>query len=108
MPAPFFFATEAMAIRNIDETIAEIDEVTTTIAAAVEQQDAATREIARNIQQAAGGTTDVSNNISGVSSASAQPGSSTAEVLSASDARRREADILRGKIDTFLTDIRAA
>ena len=62
------------AIRNISGTIAEINEVTTAIAAAVEEQGAATREIARNIQHAAGGTTEVSSNIVGVSSASAQAG----------------------------------
>src|SRR3984957_19158649 len=51
------------AIRNIGNTISEINEVTTAIAAAVEQQGAATREIARNIQHAAGGTAEVSSNI---------------------------------------------
>ncbi len=44
------------AIRNISSTIGEINDVTTAIAAAVEEQGAATREIARNIQHAAGGT----------------------------------------------------
>jgi methyl-accepting chemotaxis protein len=96
------------AIRTIGGTIAEINEVTTAIAAAVEEQGAATREIARNIQQAAGGTTEVSSNITGVSAASVQAGSSAADVLSASDALRREADTLRAEIDTFLTTIRAA
>ena len=60
------------AIRNIGSTIGEINEVTTAIAAAVEEQGAATREIARNIQHAAGGTSEVSSNIVGVSSASAR------------------------------------
>ncbi len=60
------------AIRNIGQTIGEINEVTTAIAAAVEQQGAATREIARNIQHAAGGTSEVSSNIIGVSTASAR------------------------------------
>jgi methyl-accepting chemotaxis protein len=96
------------AIRNIGGTIGEINEVTTAIAAAVEQQGAATREIARNIQQAAGGTTEVSSNIAGVSTASAQAGSSAADVLSASDALRREAETLRAEVDAFLTNIRAA
>jgi len=96
------------AIRNIGGTIAEIDDVTTAIAAAVEQQGTATREIARNIQQAASGTTEVSNNITGVSSASAQAGTSANEVLGASEALRREAEMLRSEIDAFLTNIRAA
>jgi len=96
------------AIRNIGQTIAEINEVTTAIAAAVEQQGAATREIARNIQHAAGATSEVSSNIIGVSTASTQAGSAAGEVLSASGALRREADLLRSEIDAFLSNIRAA
>ena len=96
------------AIRNISTIIGEINEVTTAIAAAVEQQGAATREIARNIQHAAGGTSEVSSNIVGVSAASAQAGSAAGEVLDASGALRREADVLRSEIDAFLGNIRAA
>src|SRR5436190_6276924 len=96
------------AIRNIGQTIGEINDVTTAIAAAVEQQGAATREIARNIQHAAGGTSEVSSTIVGVSTASAEAGSAAGEVLSASSALRREADVLRAEIDAFLSNIRAA
>jgi len=96
------------AIRNIGQTIGEINEVTTAIAAAVEQQGAATREIARNIQHAAGGTAEVSSNIVGVSTASAEAGAAAAEVLNSSEALRREADRLRSEIDAFLSNIRAA
>jgi methyl-accepting chemotaxis protein len=96
------------AIRNISSTIGEINNVTTAIAAAVEEQGAATREIARNIQHAAGGTSEVSSNIVGVSSASSEAGAAASEVLSASDALRREADVLRAEIDAFLENIRAA
>jgi methyl-accepting chemotaxis protein len=96
------------AIRNIGQTIGEINDVTTAIAAAVEEQGAATREIARNIQHAAGGTAEVSSNIIGVSTASAEAGRAASEVLSASDELRREADMLRSEIDAFLSNIRAA
>lgn len=78
------------------------------VAAAVEEQGAATREIARNIQHAAGGTSEVSSNIVGVSTASAEAGAAAGEVLSASAALRREADVLRSEIDAFLSNIRAA
>jgi methyl-accepting chemotaxis protein len=96
------------AIRNIGQTIGEINDVTTAIAAAVEEQGAATREIARNIQHAAGGTAEVSSNIIGVSTASAEAGRAASEVLGASDELRREADMLRSEIDAFLSNIRAA
>lgn len=100
--------TAVSAIRDISNTISEINEVTTAIAAAVEEQGAATREIARNIQHAAGGTSEVSTNIVGVSSASSQAGTAAGEVLTASGALRREADVLREEIDAFLSNIRAA
>jgi methyl-accepting chemotaxis protein len=102
-------ATSAVgAIRNIGQTIGEINEVTTAIAAAVEQQGAATREMARNIQHAAGGTSEVSSNIVGVSAASAEAESAASGVLRASGDLRREADILRDEIHAFLANIRAA
>ena len=100
--------TAVGAIQGIGRIIGEIDNVTTTIAAAVEEQGAATREIARNIQHAAGGTSEVSSNIVGVSTASAEAGAAASEVLGASDALRREADMLRGEIDAFLNNMRAA
>jgi methyl-accepting chemotaxis protein len=96
------------AIQGIGRIIGEIDNVTTTIAAAVEEQGAATREIARNIQHAAGGTSEVSSNIVGVSTASAEAGAAANQVLGASDALRREAELLRGEIDAFLNNMRAA
>jgi methyl-accepting chemotaxis protein len=96
------------AIRSIGNTIGEINEVTTAIASAVEQQGAATREIARNIQHAAGGTSEVSSNIVGVSTASAEAGAAANQVLSASSALSREAEVLRSEIDVFLSSIRAA
>src|SRR3954454_6664725 len=96
------------AIRSISSTISEINDVTTAIAAAVEEQGAATREIARNIQHAAGGTSEVSSNIVGVSSASTEAGIAANEVLTASSELRREADVLREEIDAFLENIRAA
>ncbi|MBI5261023.1 MAG: HAMP domain-containing protein [Bradyrhizobium sp.] len=96
------------AIRSIGRTIGEINDVTTAIAAAVEEQGAATREIARNIQHAAGGTSEVSSNIVGVSTASAEAGTAATDVLNASEELRREAELLRGEIDAFLTNIRAA
>ena len=101
-------ATAVGAIRNIGQTIAAINNVSTSIASAVEQQGAATQEIARSVQHAASGTREVSGNIAGVSTASAEAGAAAGEVLMASVALRRESDMLRAEIDAFLTNIRAA
>ena len=55
------------SIEEIGATIASLNEITTTVAAAVEGQGGATAEIARNVQEAARGTYRVSSNIGGVS-----------------------------------------
>ena len=48
------------AIREISGTIERLSEISSAIAAAVEEQGAATQEISRNVQQAAHGTQQVS------------------------------------------------
>jgi methyl-accepting chemotaxis protein len=100
--------TTVEAIRHIGDTIGEISEIATTIAAAVDQQSAATQEMARNVQQAAAGTQDVSSNITGVNQAAVDTGTAAAQVLEAADALGSQAETLRSEIDRFLANIRAA
>src|ERR1044072_2434375 len=71
------------AIRDISHTIEKLSEISSTIAAAVEEQGAATQEISRNVQQAAEGTHQVSSNIVDVKQGATEAGSSSAQVLSA-------------------------
>ena len=61
------------AIIEISTTIEKLSEISSTIAAAVEQQGAATQNISRNVQQAADGTRQVSTNISEVQPAQPRP-----------------------------------
>ena len=62
------------AVEKISHTIAEINEITTAIAAAIEEQGAATGEIARNVQQASAGTSEVASNVTGISQAATDTG----------------------------------
>ncbi len=96
------------AIQRIDETIAQISEASTSIAAAIEQQGAATQEIARNVQEAASGTREVAGNIGGVREAATETGNVAGTVLQASRELSRQAAALRGEVDQFLTTVRAA
>jgi len=96
------------AIQGISKTILEVNEISSSIATAVEEQTAATQEITRNVQQAAGGTQEVSKNMTGVTQAVEQAGSTAGEVLSASDSLAKQATALRGEVDQFLHTIRAA
>jgi len=95
-------------IEAIGRTIAEMNQIATTIAAAVEEQGAATREIARNVQEAAKGTGDVSANIGGVSQAASETGSAATQVLATSGDVAKQGATLQGEVDRFLAGIRAA
>ena len=95
------------AIKSIGSTISSMDGITTTIAAAVEEQGAATQEIARNIDHAANGTNRVFENISQVSKAMHETDEAAREVLNSVEQLQRQAATLRQQVDQFLTDIRA-
>ena len=96
------------AIKSINKVVTEINDVAAAIAAAVEQQSASTQEIARNVQEAAKGTSMVTESITGVTSAAGETGAASSQVLGATDALAKQSETLRGEIDRFLADIRAA
>ncbi len=96
------------AIRSISTTIMAVNDISSSIASAVEEQTAATQEITRNVQQAASGTREVSRNISGVSQAVEKAGSAAGGVKQAADGLARQAKALRHEVDQFLATLRAA
>ena len=96
------------AIASIGKTIGEIDQIATTIAAAVEQQGAATQEIARNVEEAAKGTQEVSANIGGVTEAANGTGAAAGKVSVAASALTGESTKLRDVVELFLSGIKAA
>jgi methyl-accepting chemotaxis protein len=96
------------AIQSIGGTIGQISEISTMIAAAVEQQGAATQEIAHNVAQASAGTTEVSSNIVGVTQAAVSTGAAAEQVLGVAGELSEQAELLRGRVETFLAGIKAA
>ena len=96
------------AIEGIVATIGKINEISASIAAAVEEQDAATQEIARNVEQAAQGTQQVSGNIAGVTSAADETGSAASHVLEAARLMSERSQEMRRSVDGFLANVRAA
>ena len=96
------------AIGGIVETISRMSEIATAIASAVEEQGVATQEIARNIQEVALGTGQVSGNIGGVNEAASETGAAATRMLSTAGDLARAGDELKGKIDRFVTSLRAA
>lgn len=98
----------ALAIQGIGEIIRRINSASTAISAAVEEQGAATQEIARNVNQAAYGTQQVSSSITNVTGSATQTGAGSVQVLSSSQELARQSHILKSKLDTFFSNIRAA
>lgn len=96
------------AIQRVTHTVHEIDNTTSAISAAVEQQGAATREIVQAVTQASVGTGEVTSNITGVASAAEQTGVAAHQVQGASAELAQQAEQLRYQVDTFLSNVRAA
>ncbi len=81
------------AIASITKTINEINEISTTISSAVEQQGAATQDVAKNID--------------GVSQASQESGRVAQDVTSAAAELSQQANQLQTRVDEFLVEVRA-
>jgi methyl-accepting chemotaxis protein len=96
------------AIREISGTIEKLSEISSTIAAAVEEQGAATQEISRNVQQAAQGTHEVSSNIVDVQRGASETGSASSQVLSAAQSLSKDSNRLKLEVGKFLNSVRAA
>jgi len=96
------------AIKEISGTIERLSEISSTIAAAVEEQGAATQEISRNVQQAAQGTQQVSSNITDVQRGASETGSASSQVLSAAQSLSGDSNRLKLEVGKFLDSVRAA
>ena len=94
------------AIQSIGKVIGEISQISSTIAAAVEEQGAATQEIARNVDQAASGTKEVSSNIAGVTQAAGEAGQASGQILEAAKDLSRQSETLKSEVGKFLHQIR--
>ncbi len=96
------------AIKEISGTIEKLSDISSAIAAAVEEQGASTQEISRNVQQAAQGTQQVSSNITDVQRGAGETGLASSQVLSAAQSLSGNSNRLKLEVDKFLNSVRAA
>jgi methyl-accepting chemotaxis protein len=96
------------SMENVSEAIGRVDEISTAIAAAMEEQIAATQEIASSVNQAAVGTKQVNESITSVTEASQEAGAASNQVMSAAGELSQQSELLKGEVDKFITQIRAA
>jgi methyl-accepting chemotaxis protein len=95
-------------IQGICATILQVNEISSSIAAAVGEQGAATQEIAASVQRAASGTNQVSQNITNVTTATTQTGEVAGIVLQSSDRLAGKLQKLQHEVSEFIAGVRAA
>lgn len=95
-------------IQNIGKTIADINEIASGIASAVEEQTAATQEIATSVEQAAAGTGEVTANIQEVTRAASETGAAATQVTATASELSSKSEQLKAEVEKFLAEVRAA
>ncbi|WP_267357958.1 MULTISPECIES: methyl-accepting chemotaxis protein [unclassified Methylobacterium] len=96
------------AIRGVASQIEAMNEVSTGIAAAVDQQGVTTQDIVRSMSQASAGTGMMTTDIAEVARVADGAGHAAASVARASDTLAARAEQLRAQVTQFLGHIRAA
>jgi methyl-accepting chemotaxis protein len=89
------------AIATISAIINQINDISSTIATAVEEQSATTNEMTRNVAEAAKGSTEITQNIAGVAHAAQGTSSSAHESMKAAHQLAQMSTQLRGLVDQF-------
>lgn len=92
------------AIGEIGQIIGKINEISMTIAGAVEEQAVTTTEISRNMAEAARGTSEVVQNIQAVSTASKSTADGAADIMAASQILSRMGEELMVIVSRFKID----
>lgn len=94
------------AIHEIGGVITKVNDISNTIASAVEEQSATTNEIGRNLGEAAKGSQDIVQNISGVAEAAATTTAGASETQKAAQSLEQMSAQLQSAISQFRYDRR--
>ena len=89
------------AIRDVSEIINQVNDISSTIASAVEEQTATTNEIGRNVTDAAKATSDIAHNISHVARATEHTKAGAVDTQSAAQALTGMAAQLQALVNRF-------
>ncbi|MTI42127.1 methyl-accepting chemotaxis protein [Roseibium hamelinense] len=94
--------TAVAAIRAIGDSMQDVQDVTTAIASAVEQQGAATGEISQSMSVAARGSATASENVSNLTTAIGQAQDDSTRVAKTANALSKVSADLDGAVEAFL------
>jgi len=95
-------------IQRVSEGVDRVDQVSASVAAAVEEQSASTGEINRSLQGAAGSVSDVAARAQNTARLVSATGTGAQETRAAADALRQEAETLKAAVQTLISELRAA
>jgi methyl-accepting chemotaxis protein len=103
-------ATEATVETNktISQTINLIAEISTAIAAAVEEQGAATKEISRNVSSVANLSSNVASSMEDISHKASEMETAANEVMTSAQTVSQVNTRLKSEVDRFLAAVQAA
>ena len=96
------------AIDNVDKTIGRVNEIASTIAAAVEEQGATTSEIARSIKGTAEQTQSLAASLNRLLRAAADTNASSQTVVSSASGLSGQATSLKREVAEFVARMKAA
>jgi methyl-accepting chemotaxis protein len=89
------------AIASISGVINQINDISSTIATAVEEQNATTNEMSRNVGEAAQGSGEITSNIAGMAEAAESTSRGSANTQKAAEEMVQMATQLRGLVEQF-------
>jgi len=95
------------AIANIRGVINQVNDISNTIATAVEEQNATTNEMARNVSEAANGSREITSNINGVAQATESTSRGASDTQKAAQKLVETSAELRRLVEQFKVEARA-
>lgn len=96
------------AIKQIGDVIHHVNDISSTIASAVEEQTATAKEMGRNVMEASAGTQEIAKNIASVASVSMDTSDGASSVQQASCELSRMANELQSLVANFKIDASSA
>ena len=94
------------SIDSVEQTLGRIDNSSSAIATAVEQQEAVSREVSGNMHDASEGAQSISDGIDQVARSAESTSTAASQLVDASGDLSALAERLRGEVDSFLAEIR--
>ncbi len=92
------------AIASISAVINQVNDISSTIATAVEEQNATTNEMSRNVSEAAQGSGEITSNIAGVAQAAESTSRGATDTQRAAQQLVEMSTLLRRLVEQFKTD----